>query len=367
MTKARARDNTRGTLESGAVTCGIVVSATDAPQWVQLFPKGPSINARDGRKFTMNEPAKVVAAFADNQADLPIDWNHANDIVAPQGGDAPAAGWISAIEVRDDGLYGLVNWTAKGAASVTSREYRYLSPSFYHDKAGEITQVVGAGLVNSPALKLQALAREEQNPESVIMDKAKLIQMLGLKADASEAEIAAAVTANAGGQAALQTQLTESAAKLDGVTAELAAIKKKPADQPTLDKFVPRADYEAVLARATTLEKTAADTAKAAKDAEIETLVTAAVKAGKITPATVDFYKSACRAEGGIESFKKFVGDAATITPPSGLDGKGSPPNQKQTAGDQKFTEEQEKMLAVAGMSKDQFLKYNPNFGKATA
>lgn len=67
---------TRNTIPAQAVALNAEGDA--APEWVQLLPAGPSIMARDGRRWRMSNPQGVVAAFASNNADLPIDYEHAD-------------------------------------------------------------------------------------------------------------------------------------------------------------------------------------------------------------------------------------------------------------------------------------------------
>jgi hypothetical protein len=44
---------------------------------------------------------------------------------------------------------------------ITACEYRFTSPSFFHDRAGRITRLKGAGLVHALALHLHALAQDQ--------------------------------------------------------------------------------------------------------------------------------------------------------------------------------------------------------------
>ena len=68
------------------------------------------------------------------------------------GGTAKAAGWIKAMELRDDGIWGQIEWTESGAAAVAGKEYRYLSPVFTFDKSGQVKRLLRASLINNPAL-----------------------------------------------------------------------------------------------------------------------------------------------------------------------------------------------------------------------
>lgn len=135
------------------------VNGALAPEWVHLIPNG-SIAARDGRRFRLSDPERVVEAFRTNGIDLPIDYEHQTDKATP-GGPVPAAGWITEIEARADGIWGRVRWTEKANALLAAQEYRYLSPVIVHEKSGEIVRLKGAGLVHRPALRLTALASED--------------------------------------------------------------------------------------------------------------------------------------------------------------------------------------------------------------
>ncbi|PRA86943.1 hypothetical protein CQ054_07025 [Ochrobactrum sp. MYb29] len=125
-------------------------------QWAQLLPAGPRIDARDGRWWTF-DPATVIAAFRANSGPLAVDYEHAQDLVAPKGSPAPAAGWIVAMEEREGSLWGNIEWTERAAQLISGKAYRYLSPSIRHDSARNIKALNGAGLVNRPALYLEPL------------------------------------------------------------------------------------------------------------------------------------------------------------------------------------------------------------------
>ena len=130
----------------------------EPPEWIQLVPAGDNIEALDGRKFANKTPDAIVKAFNDDPRDLPIDWNHATELKAPKGEEAPAACWVSEMENRGGEIWGKASWTPRGAASLKSREYRYLSPAFLMNKARNIIQVISAALVTRPAFDMPALA-----------------------------------------------------------------------------------------------------------------------------------------------------------------------------------------------------------------
>lgn len=160
-----------------------------APEWVELIPAGPKVTGRDGRSWVFDQASGqlVTTAFVGRSIDLPIDWEHATQRRAPQGQDAPAAGWITLLQLRIGALWGKVSWTPRGRAQVEAREYRYLSPVFdYETETGRIVALVSAGLANKPNLLLTALNNEqfggsvERQATAMSIEERRVAQMFGL-------------------------------------------------------------------------------------------------------------------------------------------------------------------------------------------
>ena len=293
-----------GILAGAALCSEIALEDGKAPEWIQLFPRGPELAATDGRRWRLSDPA-AVASLSDElrgSLDLPIDFNHAQDRQAPQGGPSPAAAWIKEFAVRDGVLAARVEWTEAGRESVESKAYRYFSPSFTHPRkiklpgqphGGEVRAVAGGALVNRPAFDMPALAGDQQQEETMLK---KILEALGLAAGATEEQAVAAVEA---------------------LKSERDEAKSQAAASPPLSEFVPRADYDSAVARASAAEGKLATADKARLDDEIKTVLDAAQEAGKITPATRSFYEAQCRKEGGLEEFKAFAAAAPEIAAPS--------------------------------------------------
>lgn len=166
-------------------------AAAGAPEWIYLLPTAQgAISTDDARGPYLVEDAEAIIAESFAQTDrLPIDQDHATDLAAPKGMPAPARGWIVEMQARADGIWGRVEWTREGAALVSDRAYRAISPVILHDKAKKVFALLRASLVNRPNLKgLVALnSPQEEQP----MDK--IAEALGLKAGAGEGEILAAI------------------------------------------------------------------------------------------------------------------------------------------------------------------------------
>lgn len=169
------------------ITAGLVNG--HAPEWVELIPAGPKVTGRDGRSWVFDQTSAqlVTNAFVARSIDLPIDWEHATQRRAPQGQDAPAAGWITVLQLRIGTLWGKVSWTPRGRSQVEAREYRYLSPVFdYETETGRIVALVSAGLANKPNLLLTALNNEqlvgsvERQATAMNAEERRVAHMFGL-------------------------------------------------------------------------------------------------------------------------------------------------------------------------------------------
>ena len=172
------------------------------PQWVHLVPAG-EFRGRDGRgPWKLADPEAFIAATVAHQAgaDLPLDYEHQSALAEQNGRPAPAAGWIKELQARPDGIYGRVEWTAVARRMVAAKEYRYISPVFYSDRAtGELLRLDSAALVAQPNLQLKSLnnagAGQPPSAGGQRMEEflRQLAALLGLAEGASQEEIYAAV------------------------------------------------------------------------------------------------------------------------------------------------------------------------------
>lgn len=305
------------------------VSDGKAPEWVELIPPGPNVTGRDGRQWLFDEQAGMLvqSSFHGRAIDLPIDWEHATQHRASKGESAPAAGWIKQLELRDGALWGLVDWTPRASEQVINREYRFLSPVFDFDPdTTRIARLVSAGLTNKPNFLLTALNQENTEVTPVTLSPA-LLTALGLPATATEEQALAA-------------------------TAQLKATAQATnAEKPNLEQFMPRADYDNVLQRATNAEQALADQKKTEHNKQVDALITSATQAGKITPATVDYHRAACQDETGLARFKAFVDAAPVVAAPSNLDERN--PDKTVTA----LNAEEQHVAKLLDMSEADFIK----------
>lgn len=306
------------------------ISNDTAPEWIEVIPAGQVITGRDGRSWNNSNPEATVQAFYANQADIPIDIEHATELKAPQGEPAPAYGWIKDLEVRNGALWARVEWTEAGRNLVTSKQYRYISPVFLFAKDNmEIVRITSVGLTNNHNLFLTALNQAQTQSEDT-MDLKKLAKALGLPEDSSFEEVLAAANRMKSDH---QTALNQ-------------------AQNPSLEKFVPRADFSQMEQRALNAEKALADNQAKALNTQVDLAIQAALDGGKISPATVDYHKAACQQEGGLERFKQFVESAPVIAADSNLDNT-SAENQ-----DKALNAEQAQVAAAFGNTAEDLDKY---------
>lgn len=123
-----------------------------------------------------------------------------------------AAGWITAIQQRADGLYAQIRWTDDGLRKVEGGTYRFISPVFglSDPVAGAVgplyrpETLINIALTNSPNIKtLKPITNREasqvsQQRKGSIMDyKQKLMELLGLDPQATDEAIAAACETSA--------------------------------------------------------------------------------------------------------------------------------------------------------------------------
>lgn len=313
-------------------TLEIPVAGGLVPEWVKLLPSG-SVLGRDGRAWNNSSPGAILISFKNTPIDLPVDVEHSTELKAPQGEPAPAVGWVKELSDRQGEIWGRVEWTESGMNMIGGKAYRYLSPVIiYNRSTGVIVGLTSVGLTNRPNLNLPALNHNgwsDPSKEEPIMLKA-VLTALGLPEDATEADVIA---------------------KIKALKSDLASANNS-AENPSLAKFVPRADYDAALTRATNAEQSMQAITNQQLETSIGVAINQALKDGKITPATVDYHQAQCRQEGGLERFAAFCQAAPVIGGVSGLDGKA--PGDNGTA----MNSEELKVAAMFGNSAADLAKY---------
>ncbi len=169
-------------------------SAAGAPEWIMLMPAGVGgvIDTRDGRGPYRVGDAAALATRSLQAAEgrLPIDENHSTDLAAPNGAPSPARGWAVELQARADGIWGRIEWSDTGRSLMGERAYRFISPVFSHDKAGNVTGLLRASLTNTPNLRGMAALNAQRTDMDLL---AQLRTLLGLADDADEAAVIAKI------------------------------------------------------------------------------------------------------------------------------------------------------------------------------
>lgn len=320
------------TLLSALLPRALNVEGAAAPEWIELIPAGAVVAGFDGRRWANPDPAAVVAATNRAGQPIPLDWEHATEVRAPKGEEAPAAGWVEALEVREGAVWGRVEWTPRAANQVGAKEYRFVSPVFLYGRTAPhpISRLTSVALTNSPNLQLTALNRREpdrafEETRDVNLTE-RLRAALGLPADANDDAIVAAAS-------------------------EAKAANSRSVD---LTKYAPRADLETATNRATTLQTELDAIKSTAQDAAIEAALNAAQSAGKITPASRPEYLAMCKREGGLESFTRL---ALTLPVLAGAARTGAEKKPDEAAAAGKLTDEEKAVCRALGQSEADFLK----------
>jgi phage I-like protein len=184
------------------------------PEEIQLVP-WDWVRSTNGDFLLDAEAAEaVLREFQRHGTDLVIDYEHQSlgGRYAAPNGLAPAAGWITALEIRPgDGIWGRVRWTPAAARRVLRREYRFLSPVVIIRKDDrKVMSLDSVALTNRPAiagmrpvvnrrdeeLRVQdaeaepARQRQAQAKEDVMQDEIKqLRQLLSLDEQAEGTEV----------------------------------------------------------------------------------------------------------------------------------------------------------------------------------
>ncbi|MFA0781613.1 MAG: hypothetical protein YYHSYBAR_000004 [Candidatus Fervidibacter sacchari] len=128
--------------------------------WIKILPKGTF--KRDGRTIRLDENFLLaIKRNFDNGVlgrDVPVNFEHQYTALG-------AAGWVRALEVREDGLYALIEWTDIGKEAVEKQRFKYVSVELggaVDPKTGKILGedvLTGIALTNRPFFKgLTALA-----------------------------------------------------------------------------------------------------------------------------------------------------------------------------------------------------------------
>lgn len=343
--------------------------ATEPPKWLRLL--APGVNqSRDGRRFTVADPAAVVARSNEYKGaiDLVVDFEHQFDRARDNGKPAPASGWIKELSATgpggEPGVWVRIEWLPSTLKLIQERAYRYLSAAVTYDETGNVMFVPRAALTNHPALDAATALFSTKEPVLNALVVA-LLGALGITNVTSEADAEKTLKPLAALLAALAKQAGLEIATLSAMTAEQvsAALQKPLAEKlATLSatanvatdastdaivsglralgvdpkNYIARSVYDDVSSRLATL--TAETKGK---------LIDDATKAGKLTPGMKAW------AEGqSFEQLTEFLTAAPVIVAPNSGGGGGAGPLNVATLSAEEKAEARRQHI-----SEDAFLK----------
>ncbi|WOI46977.1 phage protease [Acidovorax sp. BLS4] len=274
---------------------------------VQFFPAG-EFRSGDVRpeevpawRIDAASAAAVIQRFNARQKPLVVDYEHQTLHKEKNGQPAPAAGWPRSLEwVEGEGLFGMVEMTARAAAAIDGKEYLYFSPVFtYSQTDGTVLEVRMGALTNDPGiagmspLSLVAAATAAflpSDPETPVNPLLKaLLAALGLPENTTETAAMAALTAlgplqplqaRASVATAACTALSLPAdATADAVTAACTGLRTaSTAAVPDPAKYVP-------ISVVTDLQTNLAALTARQQAADIDAAVAPALADGRLLPA----------------------------------------------------------------------------------
>ena len=302
------------TLKGGEVDVG------GAPEIITILPLGHVVSTKG--EFDVDEESfeSMKAQIAQHGVDLVIDYEHQT----LTGERAPAAGWVKELILDAGHIKARVEWTPPARSYLENKEYRYLSPVINVRKSDKkATGLHSLALTNTPAIEgmtpivnSSTFKGGQNNMEEIIK---KLAELLGLPEDATGEQVVEALKAcveeNKSLKDAANAAPPANAPEKDTVVANKAVF-----DLLGLKSDATTADVTASImalkggidGRVKALEEQLAN-----RDAT--EAVEMALKAGKITPAQKEWAQD--YALKSPEGFKAFVEKAPQVVPMSEIMG----------------------------------------------
>lgn len=335
---------------------GLAVCSRQLPRQsssIQLFPAG-EFRARDGRpeglsgwKLDEKSAQRLIADAATRKTPFAVDYEHQTLHAKTSGNPAPAAGWFSKLEWREDGLYAVdVEWTPRAKEMVQASEYRFISPVFGYDrKTGEVTQLLMAAITNVPAMDgmdeileaaSQQLLTPKPNPEEDTMKEIliALLTLLGLPENAEKAAATAALTA-----------LLDKAGAVPDLNTQIAALTQQVADagNPDPAQYVPVAVVE-------TLKTQIAALSQNITDDKVTALVAQGLEDKKLLPAQEAWALELGKKD--IASLTTYLDNATPIAALAGSQSKGKKPEGDDT----QLSDEELAVCNLLGQTQEEFV-----------
>jgi len=140
---------------------------------VQICPFGVFPGEKSDQVCDRAAFEQLVADWkANGEQEILMDFEHQSEVEKIDS-DTKAAAWISNLAVDDElGLVGDFKFTERDAASVSARELRFLSPTWYTDADGRPKHMTSVALTNRPNIPVKPILNKLK-PEAEAEEKLK--------------------------------------------------------------------------------------------------------------------------------------------------------------------------------------------------
>lgn len=215
-------------------------AGSEPPREFRIFAEGENDSTKGAVQFDAKSARAVMREYEKQGVDVMIDLEHLSLDQESRSYDPDARGWCK-LEVRGGELWAVdVRWTPEGERRLREKRQRYISPAFYTDKHGRVTELVNVAICAMPAThdapalvaasKRAARSRKARrhsmlNPETIKKAIAALKEGDG---DAALALLEALIADAAGGEGEGAPEAAPDAMAEDEESEEMMADDDKP-------------------------------------------------------------------------------------------------------------------------------------------
>lgn len=284
------------------------VDVGGAPDVIDILPLGHVKSQKGNFNVDAESFTAMQRQLTARGVDLVVDYEHQT----LSGAQAPAAGWVKELLLKETGIAARVEWTDTARRYLENREYRYLSPVISVRKGdGKATGLYSIALTNTPAIDgmtpiINSLRFEEGDTDMDLLKE--LADLLGLDEDTAPEQI----------MAAFKTALK--AAEKAPAETDMVVANKAVCDALDLPENAAEADVTAKILSLKTGQSGAFDAQTEVlklkaqlADRDAEEAVTLALKSGKLSAAQRPWAKSYALADPN--GFAQFMEKAPQVVP----------------------------------------------------
>ncbi len=272
---------------------------------------------------------RIVTRLNEWGRDIVVDYRHES---MTECGTAEAAGWVKTptVEISEDGVEALREWTDDARALIESQKYRFLSPVF-ESKNGKIIGLLNLGLTNNPNIhSMPPLINQLQSKEIYMEQKicTPVKEALGLDDSATSEDALSLLTS-----LVARRNETPSIAGLLGDAVAVLGLTPDATDDDVQQKIVE-------------LSKGAV----ANRDETVDRLVNDAVSAGKLRPALKEWARRLAVADP--DSFRLYIANSGPQIP------LGIAIDEKRGVAHEKRTESERNVMRLLNIDSADYEKY---------